>query len=212
MHRWMRPIIFFVLFLAVATGAPAREVKGNVSLFLGHQSLSDDRLDAAGAGSALELGILANLDFAWPVNLALDLFRSDDDATRTIPTSFPLSVTTEVETLELHVGARGIFRKDKPLRPYVGAGIAWSKLDVKQVERGSLGPGAEFTDTIVDDGDSDVGFWLGGGFLYKFPKVHVGADLRYSDASVAVRPNGGSGAVGLDSGGIHFGAFVGLSW
>lgn len=201
--------IVTVLALAVSPGLAA---KGDISLLLGQSSLAEDRLDDAGVDSATELGVLVNLDFDWPVILAVDLIRSSDDASKGIPAAFPLSLATDVETLDLHVGARRFFRRSEPFRPYVGGGLAWTRLDVKQVQNGSFGPGAEFSDVIVDDSDDAFGYWLGGGVLYRFETFQVGGDVRFTDASADVDPVGEGGRLKLDAGGLHAAVFVGWMW
>ena len=121
------------------------------------------------------------------------------------------SLATDVDTLDVHVGARYFFQKQSSVRPYVGGGLGWTKLDVKQVESGSFGPGNEFETSVVDDGDSDIGLWAGGGILYRLGRWQFGADLRYTDASVEVSTPGGE-SLELDSGGLHTGVFAGWSW
>lgn len=193
-------------------GSPALAAQGDVNLFLGQNSLAEDRLDEAGVGSPTEFGVLVNLDFEWPVTLALDLLRSSDDASRDIPAAYPLSIATDVDTLDVHVGVRRFFRQDRPFRLYVGGGLAWIQLDAKQVESGSFGPGAEFTDVVLDDSDSSFGYWLDVGLLYRFRRLQIGGDVRYADASATVTPVGASESLKLDSGGLHAGVFFGWSW
>ena len=65
--------------------------------------------------------------------------------------------------------------------------------------------------SVVDDGDSDIGLWAGGGILYRLGRWQFGADLRYTDASVEVSTPGGE-SLELDSGGLHTGVFAGWSW
>jgi hypothetical protein len=180
-----------ILLGLLLLGVPvAKAADGDVSLLLGRNALAEDRLDDAGVDSLTDLGALVNLDFQWPVVLALDLIRGSGDATQGVAAEFPLAFQTDVDTLDLHLGARFIFRKTTPWRPYLGAGVAWTTLDVRQVENGSFGPGTEYQTVVVDDSDSGLGFWLGGGVLYRHRRWQVGADLRYADTSADLQPEG----------------------
>jgi opacity protein-like surface antigen len=201
-----------IVTVLALVGGPALAASGDGNVLLGRNSLDENRLDDAGVGSATEFGVLFNLDFGWPVVLALDLLRSSGDAARNVPAAFPLSLATDVSTLDLHAGVRRFFRRDRPLRPYVGGGLAYTQLDVKQVESGSFGPGAEFSDVVVDDSDSSFGYWLDVGLLYRFNRFQIGGDVRYADASATLTPSGGSESLKLDSGGLHAGVFFGWSW
>jgi opacity protein-like surface antigen len=176
--------------------SPAAVAGGDLSFFLGQNTLKDDPLDVSGVGSPTELGLLLNLDFGWPVVVAVDLLRGSEDTAQDVPAEFPLSLSTEVETLNLDVGARYFFCKDDALRPYVGGGVGWSRMDVKQTESGSFGPGTEYQLQVVGDTGSDVSVWVGAGLLYKLGRMQVGADARYTDASVEVTPTGSPEALG----------------
>ena len=209
MTRAMR---VWAMALGLLLGGPALAASGDASLLLGQNALSEDRLDDAGVDSLTDLGVLVNLDFQWPVLLAVDLLRGSGDGGRDFSGEFPLALETDVDTLDLHVGARYFFRKTTPWRPYVGAGLAWTKLDVRQVESGSFGPGTEYQTVVVDDSDSGIGFWLGGGVLYRHNNWQVGGDLRYADTSATLQPEGADGGLKLDAGGLHTGVFVGWAW
>ena len=205
--RW--GAVLLVLFLLAG---PVGAMDGDASLLVGRNSPAEDRLDDAGVDSLTDLGALVNLDFQWPVLLAVDLLRGSGDATQGVPAEFPLAFQTDVDTLDLHVGARYVFRKTTPWRPYVGGGLAWTTLDVRQVETGSFGPGTEYQTEVVDDSDSGVGFWLGGGLLYRRNSWQVGGDLRYADTSATLQPEFAEEGLKLDSGGFHAGVFVGWAW
>lgn len=200
------------LLAAVAAAVPAVAEGGEVSLLLGRKSLSDDALDDAGADGQSEIGVLVTLDFDWPVALAIDLLRSSDDARRTFNTPNPLRLDTDVSTLELDVGVRKSWEKSK-LRPYVGGGLAFVRLDAEQIESGTLGGGAPFSTLLVDDSDNGFGFWLGGGVVYLAgERFSVGVDLRYSDAGADLSPPAGGSTVDVDSGGTHLGLIAGYRW
>ncbi|HET9299730.1 MAG TPA: outer membrane beta-barrel protein [Candidatus Polarisedimenticolaceae bacterium] len=206
--RW--GAVLLVLFLLAA---PVEAMDGDVSLLVGRNALSEDRLDEAGVDSLTDLGALVNLDFQWPVVLAVDLIRGSGDALRGVPAEFNLAFQTDVDTLDLHLGARYFFRKTTPWRPYVGGGLAWTTLDVRQVETGDFGgPETAYQTVVVDDDDSGLGFWLGGGLLYRGNRWQVGGDLRYADTSATLQPELAEEGLKLDSGGLHAGVFVGWAW
>jgi outer membrane protein W len=129
-----------------------------------------------------------------------------------VAAEFPLAFQTDVDALDLHLGARFIFRKTTPWRPYVGGGLAWTTLDVRQVENGSFGPGTEYQTVVVDDSDSGLGFWLGGGLLWRRNQWQVGGDVRYADTSATLQPQFAEEGLKLDAGGLHAGIFVGWAW
>jgi hypothetical protein len=202
-----------VLFaiLAFALVAPALAGDSEVTGLLGGKSFSEGRLDDAGVNGSFQLGVKASLDFDWPISIALDLVRAAGDSTEDVSGAFPLSVKTEVESLEFDFGVRKYFLDAKPVRPYVGGGLGFVTLNVKQVESGSFGPGTSFSDVVVDDSGSGLGLWIDGGFGYFVKSVVLGVDLRYSNASSKVTPKSGGG-VKLDTGGLQYAFFVGYRW
>ena len=212
MTRW-RGSSLAVALAAMVWASPATAMESELSLILGVESLSEDRLDDAGVRGGTLYGLRTNHDFGWPVLIAVDLLFSGDDATKSFPGAFPLSVETDVDTRELQVGVRRYFRDPEvTLRPYAGGGLSLAQMDVKQVESGSFGPGTEYSNVVVDDEDSAVGYWLGGGLGWFRGKLVLGGDVRWSNASSEVSPVGGGGDVDVDTGGYVYGAFVGYRW
>lgn len=184
---------------------------GDANLFLGGRSTSDDTVDAAGLDTVPQYGAWVTLDFEWPVSLALDLMWASDDASVTLSGASPMTFDTEVDTLELDFGVRKAW--GEKLRPYVGGGVAWVDFGAKQTETGSLGPGMEFTDLIIDDSGSSVGFWVDAGLLYVLgTSLNIGLDVRYTDADVDLTPEGNVGKITLDSGGTQYGFLIGYHW
>ena len=205
----------WILIAALASCLPLGQaaLAGDANLLYGQKSLGEDRFDVAGVDGQTQWGAMVNLEFDWPVMLAVDILSSSDENTQQIVTGiqdYDLAFTTEVETLELNVGARKLW--DWIVEPYVGAGIAYIQLDVKQTEFGSF-MGNPFSDVVLDDDDGTLGFWLDAGFLYRLGgKLNVGLDIRYSDASADLTPVGFTESVKLDSGGMHYGIFLGYHW
>lgn len=202
-----------VLLVLCLLAGPAGAMDGDVSLLLGRSALVEDRLDRAGVDSLTDLGALVNLDFQWPVVLAVDLIRGSGDALRGVPAEFNLAFQTDVDTLDLHVGARYFFPKATHWRPYMGGGLAWTTLDVRQVESGDFGgPDTAYQTVVVDDGDSGLGVWLGTGLLYRGNRWQVGGDVRWVNTSVTLQPELAEEGLKLDAGGLHAGVFVGWAW
>jgi len=184
---------------------------GDANLFLGGRSTSDDVVDAAGLDTQPQYGVWVTLDFEWPVSLALDLMVSSDDNRETLSGTFPTTFDTDVDTLEFDFGVRKVW--GEKLRPYAGGGLAWVDFAAKQTETGSLGPGMEFTDLIIDDSGSSVGFWVDAGFVYVLgTSLNIGVDVRYTDSDVDLTPEGNVGKINLDSGGTQYGFMIGCHW
>ena len=210
MSRRMVPMLFVIL-AASSLVAPTFAGESEVSVLLGGKSFSDTRLAVAGIDETSQFGLKTTLDFDWPVSLAIDVLWAEGDSTVDASGVFPLSVKTEMENLELDFGVRKYFFDTNPVRLYVGGGVAFAKFDVKQVESGSFGPGASFSDVIVDDSNTAVGCWVDGGFGYFVKKVVLGLDLRYSYATTSVTPAAGSD-LDLDISGLQYAFFMGFRW
>jgi hypothetical protein len=206
--RIERRISLLILALCLST-LPAL-AGGDVNLFVGQREMSEDRFDEVGLGSPPQLGVSLNLEFDWPVALALDLFTATDDSTRY--ESGPLLYQTDLDVLEFDLGVRKLFGA-KRFKPYVGGGLGWVQLEIEQIESGSLGGGSGFTDTILDDSDSSFGFWIDAGFLYRVGgHFNVGIDLRYSNADAELIPASGGTGLAIDSGGLQYGVVLGYHW
>jgi len=210
MTRRKRLILWIALVLLSAATVQAGP-SGDARLILGQKSLTDDVLDDAGVDGQTEWGVAVTLDFDWPVALTFDLMSSSEDSTVAFGTSFPLAYQTDVDTMELGIGVRKYW--GDTWKPFAGGGLAFVDLDARQTVSGSLGPGAEFTDTLLDDSDSGLGFWAGGGVLYQInDRFSVGVDVRYTDADVSLSAAQVPGNVDIDSGGIHYAASFGYHW
>ena len=201
-----------VALAAVVLAVPAMAGESDVSALLGAKVLTEDRFDDAGLDSGFQYGIRSTVDFGWPVALAFDLLFASDGATESFSGGFPLSIKTDIDTREFHFGVRRYFLRDKQARPYVGGGISLAQMKVVQIESGDFGPGTEYSNTVVNDEDTSVGYWLSGGFGYFIKNFVIGADVRWSNASSKVASTGVDGTVKLDSGGLQYAAFVGYSW
>lgn len=209
------PMLLLLAVGSVAFGLvspAAAETNGEVSVLLGIVESADDRLDEAGAGSSTLYGLRAALDFGWPVSMTAALLSGSSDGSRNIQGEFPQTIDTDSDALELDLGVRRDFRRDRPLRPYVAAGLAWIRLSVEQVQRGSFGPGTEYEDVVLDDDDAGLGYWLSAGLTYRFAKIHAGLDVRWSDGSAELHPVGSDASIDLDAGGFGAAVFVGYHW
>jgi opacity protein-like surface antigen len=199
-----------ILILAPCLSTGLVFAGGDANFFYGQKSISDDVIESAGVDGQTQYGVAVSLEFNWPVALAIDLMSSSDSQTQEVPANNPLFFSTDVDTTEFDVGVRKYWMEK--IRPYVGGGLAWVQLDGQQVESGELG-GAPFVDTIVDDDDSDLGFWLNAGFLYQIGEhFNIGVDLRYSDSEATLTPTGGGESRDFDSGGTHYGVLLGYHW
>lgn len=211
MNRAARWIL--ILALAVCLPLAPATLADDVNIFFGQKSLGEDEFDVAGVDGQSQFGVVMNFEFDWPVVLAVDILSSSDDNTRNIVTGiedYDLAFTTKVDTMELDVGVRKFW--DWKIEPYIGGGIAYIQLDAKQTEFGSF-LGNPFSDVLLDDNDSTLGFWVDAGFIYRLGgKFNLGLDLRYSDSSADLTPAGFDESVKLDSGGTHYGITLGYHW
>jgi len=212
MRRTARWILCFSLAPCLLLGHPA--LADDANLLYGRKSLSEGVFDTAGVDAQSQIGVAVTLDFQWPVALAVDLLSSSDDQTDrfdTGPDSW-LAYSTSVDSLELNVGARKLWER-KVLKPYVGGGLAWIQLDVRQTESGVLDPGGSYSDVLRDDSDSGLGFWLDAGLVYRLGRrFNVGLDVRYSNASAKLSPVGDLEGLTVDAGGMHYGILLGYHW
>ena len=141
----------WVLILILAIWLPTTlALAGDANLFLGKREISDDLLDEAGIGGQTQYGAQVTLGSDWPVGFAVDLFFSSDDSSIALPAGYPLEYSTDVSTVELDLGVRKIWREK--LRPYVGGGLAWVRLEAKQTVYREFVPGEGQYDTLRDCG------------------------------------------------------------
>ena len=172
-----------------ATGT--NNFSGNISGYLGQKSLDDndwDNLDRQGS-----LGMI--FDFkkqSWPVSIALDVIISGNEDKDD-------GIKTEAGSLEAHIGVRKIFEiSNSSMQPYIGGGIAIIGTSIRNRSGGS---------TISKDDETATGVWIGGGMYYAATRsLHVGLDLRYSEAEVEIFDED------REVGGIYTGVTVGYHW
>jgi len=153
-----------------------------INLFYGQKEL--DKNDWEPVETQQAIGFELTFEDEGPVAVAIDFFRTEDDA-RINGYKF------EGKTEEIDVGVRYLFRKQEKVQPYVGGGLA--HIDAEISARGA------------SPSDSAVGFWLAGGVMYRIGKYfNLGVDLRYSRAEVEI--------VGVEgeAGGVYLGALVGV--
>jgi opacity protein-like surface antigen len=204
-----------VLALALMVGLCASPAlaSGDANLLFGQKSLSGVYHEGSGVDGQSQMGVAVSIDFQWPVMLAVDLLTSSKDNMVVVEAQNPLQFWTDVQTTEVDVGVRKFWERDK-LRPYIGGGLAYVELDALQIESGDFGvPGSEYSDVIVDDSDSAVGFWVNAGLLYRVGRyINIGIDVRFSDADADLMPNNVDSTLTLDSGGTHYGILFGYHW
>ena len=161
--------IFGVMLMLFVVNAHAGGYTGNVNFFLGQKSLDSDD---------------------WPVNVAIDILVSADEATE-------LGIRFESITSEINGGVRKIWEvSGSSFRPYIGGGLAIISAELE---------GTSFT-TVSDD-DSSLGIWLNGGVYWTLGRsFNLGLDLRYSRAEVNIF------GVDVEAGGTHAGLILGYHW
>ncbi len=186
-------VLFIALFLAMpVTSAYAQNSSawtGNVNIFAGYKNLDEDDWDPLDKQTELGIGVDFKQD-GWPVSATVGYLRSSDDDSE-------MGIDIEGKTSELYLGVRKIWDTSPQLRPFVGGGLA---LVSAEMEAAALG-------IKVSDDDSGIGFWLSGGaYLTVSGSFNIGAELRYSKASVTLFNTD------VEAGGVHYGLLLGYHW
>jgi len=212
----MRRLTILIGLVALALLGTPLLAAGDVNVFLGQKAFSEDLLDDFDLDKAFEYGAGVALDFEWPVMLTLDvLMASDDESFTYYDRGIGIyEYELEVETTEIHLGARYAFLKEGKIQPYVGAGVAYVQADFScEGECFASFRGGPSNIDFVDD--SDVGFFADAGVLFRFAEhFNVGVDVRWSDASAELEPSilRGSPPGDVDTGGLHYGVTFGYHW
>jgi len=154
-----------ILVLLLAALAPiAALAGGNANFTIGQRDLGSDWDPLDG-----QLMFGAVVDWGaddWPVHLAWGLNVSAD----TQDNVYGSSVEFTAAYAELSFGVLWLPIKDKPIRPYLGAGIAGVSAAYE----------AEAFGVSIDDDDQDFGYYLNGGVYWRLgPRFNLGVDLRY---------------------------------
>jgi opacity protein-like surface antigen len=174
---------------ALLLGAPiarSAEPLGSVDLVLGQKWLDADDWDPV--DEHVEVGVSTSWrKHSWPIAIAADLVRSEDDAT------LEQVIDVRGETWELALGARKRWGRGRT-HPLAGGGLALVRAEY---EVQSLGES-------VEDSDDGTGFWLEGGVVWDLPRgLEIGLDLRYSRAEVTIGGENG------EAGGAHLALLFG---
>lgn len=186
-------IIAMVLFFAVDSFAADQGWTGNVNFTLGAKSLDED--DWEPIEDQGEIGIHLDLRTTnWPVSIYLAFLASYGDDTTRID-GFRADV--EGRTSEFRFGVRKIWEPTTNMRPYFGGGLA---LVTAEIEVSAFGE-------KLDDSDSALGFWLGGGIYWTLGEhFNIGLDIAWSKAEVTLFDTDG------EAGGGHAGLLLGYHW
>jgi hypothetical protein len=205
---------FLVLALALCLPITAAMAGGDVNVIFGKKMIDDSDLEDLDVDDQDQFGIAVSLGFGnWPVELAIDLLSSSDDNTAVYADpaySYNLQYNVDVDTTELSFGVRKYWGKRG--RPYVGGGLGFTQLDGSVTAVRTFGQ-TTFTDRILDDDDSDLSFWVNGGYVWLFGRsFNLGVDVRYSDSDAKLSISESSSSVKFDSGGTHVGVMLGYHW
>lgn len=241
MKKLLMVSALFVMVVCFASGQAfgQSEWTGNVNVFYGVKKINDDWTVAGGdmgyggedftleVSSTSELGI--NTDFGkkgWPVNISIGIYMADGDDgwsgtdDRLIyvddsyyDTTFAVQTELKAEIREIRIGAKKSFTVSKlpKFSPYIACGLVQAEAEAEvsysvEMEASEIDLSDSYGGSDSVD-DSAIGFWLGGGVSYQvFRQVTIGAEISYSSAEVDLR------GVDIESGGIHYGMFVGYHW
>jgi len=125
----------------------------------------------------------------WPIYIATDFFGSTGSDT-------VAGAKVDGRTAEFGPGVRKIWDA-RPIRPYVGGGLAFIRID----QKGSV-PGG--TDKGTDWG---TGIWLGGGAFWRLGQ-HFNAGIAARVSIADTRPLDEK----VSTGGTHLGLLLGWGW
>ncbi len=174
-------MLFAGVLFAVPSVVNAAEVpESSISLFLGKNSMKKSDWEPVNSqsevGAVLDLGRTDSV-----VDLVAGYFAASDKVNGSI----------KLETSEIAVGARKVFRGDAGIAPFAEGGLAYIS--------------AKRSTALLSDSDSGVGFWLGAGVNFAVgDHVMVGLEARYSAADVTVFNTSRT------AGGTHFGVTLGF--
>lgn len=241
--RYRALLVSLAAALLLSAVPAMAEMKGEVNLFLGMKNVKDsdfERIEflppeefpdsTLDVSSMTEYGVGVSFGGVdWPVMIAVDVFMASEDDAYDFQVSeyygdYDFSLKAELETTELHLGVRKFWTNNDKFHPYVGAGLAWIDADADLALWGpDVLPLRQTSTEWFSEGASDsaMGFWLGGGVMWRItPKISLGLDLRYSDASVDFVFEGDSlpdaqvedDTWKADVGGMHYGLLFGFRW
>jgi hypothetical protein len=172
--------------LAAPARAHAGEWTGNANFILGKKVL--DESDWQPVESQDLFGVEVSWgEESWPIQIATDLFGSyREDSNEGIT----------AKTSEFGLGVRKTWGHRR-VHPYLGAGAA--------IVYG--GAELDFSGIIVEDGDTSIGAWAGGGVFWRLgSRFNLGLAARYSRSKVTLFDSD------LEAGGYGGGLILGWGW
>jgi len=226
--------------LALLAGPALAGVKGEVNLFYGMKDVKDSDFERIeflptedfpnsilDVSSMTEYGLVNSFGgVEWPVMIAVDfLSASEDDAYNfTYYGEYDFKLKAELETMEIDLGVRKYWTNHAKFHPYIGGGVAWIDADA---ELALFGPDIILLRQASTEwfsqcaSDSGAGYWLNAGVMWRItPRLSLGFDARYSDASVDFVFEGDEipdaqvveDTWKADVGGLHYGLLFGFRW
>lgn len=163
MSKSVQAALLVVLLAALAPAAAL--AGGNANFTIGQRDLGGDWSPLDGQPM---FGVVVDWGMDdWPVHLAWGLNVSADSEDVRV---FGADVEFTAAYAEISFGAVWLPIRDKPFRPYLGAGIA------------SVSAAYEFEvyGLSYDDDDQDFGYYANAGIYWRLgPRFNLGLDLRY---------------------------------
>ena len=186
--------------LLVALAPAAALAGGNANFTIGLRDLGGDwdPLDSQPMfGATVDWGM-----DDWPVHLAWGLNVSADSHDDVYGTGVQFTAAyAEVSFGVLWLPIRG-----KPIRPYLGAGIAGVSAAYE----------ADFYGVAIDDDVQDFGYYANAGVYWRLgPRFNLGIDLRYGGGTEFDFPAPseiGSDAFSVDGGYFAYSLLLGFGW
>jgi len=213
------PYLLAVTLLLLPAGAvdlpAADESTGSLSITLGQKTLDDDAKPAEDQnvfGARWTFGRKS-----WPIMFAVDVSTSTGDGSESTSYAYYVpyygyyygNLNADVAMTTVSVGVRKEWGKSTT-RPFVGGGMEWVRADAKANVNfpGLLVPPI----VILDDDDSDFGFWAEAGVTWQVGKhFDLGFNVRYSDAEVSLEDVFGF-PIERDVSSLGYGVLLGTRW
>ncbi len=189
------------LVLLLVTLAPAAALAGgNANFTIGQRDLGSDWDPLDG-----QIMFGATVDWGmddWPVHLAWGLNASADSQDNVYGTNVEFTAALA----ELSFGVLWLPIKDKPFRPYLGAGIAGVSAAYQ----------AEAFGVSIDDDDQDFGYYANAGIYWRLgSSFNLGIDLRYgggTEFDFSIPSEFGRQALTVDGGYFAYSLLLGFGW
>jgi hypothetical protein len=181
------PTLLLLLLASASVAAVADDRSGTFGVLFGTRMMDESDWEPIDDHTAYGITLSFNRG-EWPVEIAFDLTRTEDDATADLGGG-PIDV--EGETTEVAVGVRKFW--GQRWRPFIGGGLCMTR--------------AEFEAGTQKDDDTAAGLWINAGIMWRATRhFSLGVDARVSRVSATIFNDDG------EVGGDQIALVVGTGW